>query len=109
MVISASQSSSLIIEQHHLEFSEKMVTALELDMPQVFERIGQNDQTRGMGELVDIVRRNNKMTQSELYRTLFRTMSYQDFELALKSAIAARHISLSREPNNPDPIITANR
>lgn len=95
MVIAASQSNELLIDKEHLEFSDKMVTVLEHDMPKVFERIGQTEKTVGMGELVDIVRRQGELDQVELYRQLFRIMSYQDFQQALASALAANYISIS--------------
>lgn len=97
MVISASKTSSLIIDRSSLEFAEAMVSSLESTMPKVFERIGQNDNTRGQGELVDLIRKNGKMEQSALYALLFRTMSFQDFQLALLSAERAGHVRLFDE------------
>lgn len=99
MIIAASQSNELVIEKSHLEFSDAMITALEREMPKVFERIGQTEKTQGMGELVDIVRKHSTIEQTDLYRLLFRTMSFQDFQQALQSAIAANHCTLSIEGN----------
>lgn len=107
MVIAASRSSQLFIDKEHLEFADMMVGTLEQDMPKVFERIGQNDVTRGMGELVDIVRKHNSIESAQLYRLLFRTMSYQDYTSALLSAKAAGHVAISQGAS--DQLITAIR
>jgi len=97
MVIAASRSSELIIEKEHLETSDAMCSSLEKDMPRVFERIGQNEVTKGMSELVDCARKNGPITEAALYRLMFRTMSYQDFTQALKSGAQAGHLQLSQQ------------
>jgi len=99
MIIAASRSSTLVVDKEHLEFSDLMITALEQDMPKVFERIGQNETTRGTSELVEFVRQNPGITQTKLFQLLFRTMSYQDFTIALKSATQAQHISIQQNGN----------
>lgn len=92
MVVSASEGNSLTIEQKHLEFSFNLITALEKDMPKVFARIGQTEVTRGSFEIVSMVEGNPGITQVELFRRLFRTLSFQDFTQAIAGAINSGYV-----------------
>lgn len=96
MVIAASQNGNLVIEQPHLETAEAMITALEKDMPKVFSKIGQTEVTKGASTIVSITQRAGKIDKAELYKELFRTMSYQDFSNALTSAINAGLVRLDQ-------------
>lgn len=100
MVLSASRSSDLMIHPEALKFAEGMISALEKDMPQVFSTIGQNDTTRGMSELVQIVLTKREIPQETLYRNLCRTLSANDFHLALNSAVLAGYIRIESRGNS---------
>jgi hypothetical protein len=97
MVLAASRSDELVITLDSLTTAEAMVTAVEQDMPKVFARIGQNDLTRGAATIVDLVDKAQKATKMELYKQLFRTMSYRDFELSLTSAIQSGFVVNAQE------------
>ena len=97
MIIAASQSSNLQIGLQHIETAEAMITALERDMPKVFSRIGQSDITRGASSIVQIVQRHKRIDKADLYKELFRTMSYQDFSTALVSAQNAGLVTVKQE------------
>lgn len=97
MIIAASQNSSLTIELSHIETAEAMITALERDMPKVFSRIGQSEITRGAATIVQMVQRSKRIDKTDLYKELFRTMSYQDFNTALTSAVNAGMVMLKQE------------
>lgn len=97
MVIAASRSDRLVVTVDDLTFAEQMISALESDMPKVFNRIGQTEITKGAGDIVGIVHAAGRIEQTDLYRRLFRTMSYKDFSDALNSAIGAGHIKLMQE------------
>ena len=92
MVLAASESNSLVIDQSHLERAEAMLTAIESDMPRVFSRIGQNDITRGSTEILFLVENKPGISQPELYKALFRTLSYKDFTDALSGTINSLQI-----------------
>jgi len=92
MVLSASSNDSLIVSEENLIVAADMISALEADMPKVFQKIGQNGITRGTSEIVELVGRNGAVTKTELFRTMFRTLSYQDFEQSLAGAINSGHV-----------------
>lgn len=94
MVLSAARSSELFIEQDVLSMSSEFITALELDMPRVFETIGMTDKTRGMNDLVRIVLTKREMRLTDLYRMLFSKMSAKEFDEALNSSVMAGYIRL---------------
>lgn len=94
MVISAAQSDNLTITKDQLEFAMNMITALETELPRVFETIGQSDITRNMSQLVRIVQIKKRISQTELYRQLFHTMPAKEYAAAIESAMKAGYIRL---------------
>lgn len=98
LVLSASRSSSLIIEREILEISSEMITALEADMPRVFENIGQSESAKGVSELVYIVLSKRVISQTDLYRLMFRTMKAKEFQEALTSAMLAGFLRVENTP-----------
>jgi hypothetical protein len=101
MILAAAESSELVIEQKTLMEAAHFVTALESDMPRVFNAIGMNDTTRGMSELVRIVLAKREISQTELYRLLFSKMSAKEFNEALTSAIAAGFVQYTQAEGRP--------
>jgi hypothetical protein len=99
MVLAASESDATEIRSKHLEAAYGIITSVEKDMPRVFARIGQNDITRASFEIVSLVEANPGISQVDLFRQLFRTLSYKDFESALSGAINAGHIQSRQEGN----------
>ena len=97
MILSASQSDDLIIHRSTLEMASGMVDALEVDMPKVFDKIGRNQLTKAMGDLVDITLANAPIEQQALYRQLARQVTWQDFTQILTSAREAGFIHLKQE------------
>lgn len=89
MVISAAQSDSLIVNEDDLEFSCASISGLEEDMPKVFQGIGQDSITRGTSDIVSHLVQNGDTNKMDLFRSMVRTLSYNDFELSLASAIQA--------------------
>lgn len=100
MVLSASDSDSLVIGRRHLEMAYQMTSAIEQDMPKVFSRIGQTEITRGSFEIVSLVESYPGISQSDLYKRLFRTLSYKDFAEALSGAINSRQIRSHNSGND---------
>jgi len=102
MVLSASASDKLIIEAEHLQMAEAMTTAIEQDMPKVFSRMGQSGITRGSLEIVTLVERHPGLTQTALFRMMFRTLSYRDFAVALQGALNSGHIKAFQPQGSPE-------
>ena len=87
MILTASQSDELIIEQPTLELAAGMVDVLEESMPKVFDRIGRTTQTKVLGDLVDIVITCGRLSRKELFRRLSRFVTWQEFSNVLQSAL----------------------
>lgn len=100
MVLSASQGDSLRIEQEHLEAAAAMAGAIEADMPKVFSKIGQTDITRGSSIIVDLISTSPGMLHTDLYKHLFRTLSYEDFVKALNGALVSQQIARKDSGND---------
>lgn len=92
MVLSAATGDSMLITKDHLIQAHAFVSAIEEDMPKVFSRIGQTDITRGSFNIVEYVKAQPGITQTELYAKLFRILSYRDFTEALNGAINSHQV-----------------
>lgn len=97
MVLAASGSDDLVIHRETLERANALISALELDMPRVFDKIGTSPESRGASELVSLVRNYGNIEQATLYRQMFRTFSYDDFVKALNSAVQAGHVEVRND------------
>ena len=93
LILEASRSDYLQINQDTLEGAAGIITTLEADMPKVFSHIGMTTDTRLAETLVQFVRREKKIDRVDLYRKLFGDMSYKDFEVYLQSAVQAGYVS----------------
>lgn len=110
MIIAASESDQLTVTEKHLEFAHSIVGSIEQDMPKVFSRIGQTEITRGTFDIIRMVEAAPGITQVDLFKQLYRTLSYQDFTFALQGAINSLQIRPQAEgndmkyyPRNPKP------
>ena len=95
MVLSAARRSERIIQPQDLDEANQLITELEADMTRVFGGIGRTQEVKYAGELMETLHRIQKpISINNLYRLLFRRMTFNDFELALKSANQAGHIAI---------------
>ncbi len=99
MVLAAAESSELWINEKTLAESADFITALENDMPKVFEAIGMTNTTRSTSELVQLVEHHKEISSTELYRRLFSKMSSKEYQEALTSATAAGLIRIIPKDN----------
>ncbi len=90
MVLSAAESNFLTIEKHHLEQAIAVVGTLEADMPKVFSRIGQDDQTRRASKVRDLIYTHKKIKLDWLWVQCMDFMSMQEFKAALAGMIMAK-------------------
>jgi len=93
MVIAASKRSSLVLQRSDLEAAEALLDVIELDMPKVFERIGQTDVTRASVDISAISRTHRKITVHGLYQKFAYGMAWKDFQEALTGAVMAGWVS----------------
>lgn len=100
MVLSAAEQSDGVITEEHLIKADALITALENDMPKVFERIGTSAQSRGAANLVSLVRTYRKLERKRLFGLMFRELSLNDFNAALNAALEAGLVDLKQEGND---------
>lgn len=89
IIMEASRSDHLQITQEILEGASGIITTLEADMPKVFSHIGMTTESRHTETLVSIIHRAGSIDRVDLYRLLISSMTYQDFEKHLNSALQA--------------------
>ena len=98
MVLSASTSSSLIIEKEHLQIADEMVTDLEQDMAKVFAKIGRSEKALDVEKLLSFVRIRKKVLYEELCHYVHLSFpSARDWEDILAGCINAGKIDLKKE------------
>lgn len=97
MVLSAAYKNDLIILKEDLEMAAEIVTSLEADMPQVFELIGVEGQAKHSGAVISAMKSHGKLTQQELFKLCFKTMSYQEFQNALVAGVQSKQLALTQE------------
>lgn len=101
MVISASQSSSGIIELSHLQAAERITSATETDMIRVFESIGVAPMSRLMQEVIKYLfvykKKGMAVSQQALYRHCFQIMSQQEFDEVMQASVKAGYVAVKQE------------
>lgn len=97
MVLAASKSDELVIQQPELEAASAIITSLEADMPLVFDLIGVAGQAKFSTEVISLMRNYRQLTQAELFRFCFKTMGWQDFQNAVNAGIQSKQLAAFNE------------
>lgn len=94
MVLAAAQRDDLIIVEDDLSAANAIITSLEADMPRVFDRIGTSTQAKGAVLLLNRIRLYGRegVSRQALYNSVFKELSYNDFQLAVEAVFEAGHI-----------------
>ena len=96
MVLSAAYKDELVITQSDLSAAAEIVTALEADMPQVFDKIGIQGPAKFSAEVISLVRSYKEISQEDLFRLCFRIMGWQDFQNAVVAGQNSGQLSLEK-------------
>ena len=97
MVLAASQRDELTLTVEDLQAANVMLTDLELDMPQVFVRIGKSEQAVQAERLIIYVKARGACSYEEVYRFLHSHFpSEKDMEGVVSGAIKAGLLELSQ-------------
>lgn len=99
IVIAAARKDERIVLRDELEAATKIITALEADMPKVFAMIGETEETRYAQQLVQLVRVYKSIERTALYKLVFKTMSYQNFENGLIAGVHGGFLCLRQFGN----------
>jgi len=100
MVIAASESDNLFIEEEHLVLAAEIVSSLETDMPKVFAQIHTTEESQKTIEIIEIVSAVKSIALVDLYRKFHTKMIYKVFIEALTSAIQSGYIRQVQEGNS---------
>jgi hypothetical protein len=98
MILSVSRGDSMVIEKTDLVFADKMLTALEADLPKVFSRIGRSEESMQAERLLDFIRRGGTVKYSAaLMHVQMYFPDFREFEGVLKGLIQAGQVKLGYE------------
>lgn len=92
MVIAAAQRDEPVIKLNDLVAADKIITALEPSMPEVFNAVSDNREVKCAALIVKMVRRAGAIDKQQCWKQLFQVMSYEEFGRGVNAAIAAGHI-----------------
>lgn len=99
MCLSASARDELVLDASVLALAEKFITELEGDMPQVFARVGQNEEGAHSMRLLQFIRKHHKMPVLEAYRYMHRFFpKFEEFQKILLSLVEAKYVKLEHTP-----------
>lgn len=99
MVLSAASKDDLIILPSELKAASELVTALEKDMPQVFELIGVQGAAKHSTTILSFMRSYRELKMGELFKLCFNTMSWDEFQKALVANIQSGYLTAEQGIN----------
>lgn len=99
MIISAAQSDEKIITLEHLQTAEQILTSVEPTMEYILSLVSNSHEAQKANDLVQVVRRFNKIDYNMLYRLVFTKMSLEEFKEGIAAATKAGYIYLKQEGN----------
>lgn len=89
MVLSASHSDELVIEAEDLKRADRLVTALEADMPKVYGLIGRSSSARASEVIANLIHRKHEIDRTDIYLALHGHFSSHEIEMGIKGTLAA--------------------
>ena len=102
MLLAASKRDELVIMKGDLETAFVMITDLELEMINVFRKIGRSDLSLAGDRLVSFVKSQGEIDYDEAYRYIHAQFpAFRDFEDALKGLIQAGYLTLMMTGGKP--------
>lgn len=97
MILSISESDSLLIEESHVIMAQHILSGVEGHMLKVFNSIGKPLTTRHMEDILATVKNQKKMIKPDLWRTAMNSMNTKEFSDALDGLIQANYIAIRNE------------
>jgi len=102
MVIAAAQRAETVITEEDLTVADELVTALEYNLPSVFNRISDNRDAKYSAAVFAVIKTERQLPKQELWRKVYHLMSNDQFELALSGVVKAGYANLTQ---NGDKIL----
>lgn len=100
MVLAAAEADELVIHTHVMKKADAFVTSLELDMPKVFGRIGNDSAQKEVKSLVHFVWAQGDISNVDLYVKAFNMMSLKTYNDSMNSAAAAGYVKRVQRGND---------
>ena len=95
MVLAASQSDELILNEEHLFVANKMISDLEVEMPKVFAKIGRTDESIHADRFIKFVEKSGRISYGAAYHYVHSAFpAMRDFETIVAGAIRAGFMRL---------------
>jgi len=94
LVIAASQRNERIITADDLTTADILVSALEENLPLVFQRISDSREAKYTAAVLSALRTTHSISKQELWRKLYHLMSAEQFDLALGGVVRAGFVKL---------------
>lgn len=95
MILAASSSDELVIEQETLQTAAELLTDLEPDMTKVFEKIGKSEASVNIDRLINLVQKLGEVEYKQAYRFVHSTFpSIHEFQAVLEGAVRSGQILL---------------
>lgn len=93
MVVSASQSSSMVITKEHMIIASNMLYVAENNLKTIYDSIVTNDKVGAYKLTKQTIQRLGKSTKPLLFQELAHKLSYQDFEDACKALVFSGEVA----------------
>ena len=98
MVLAAAQGDALWITEHHLAIADRMVSDLEVDMQQVFARIGRSEESTHAERLTTFICNRGKVEWEEAFRHVHKYFpGMRNYEDVLSGLIRAKLLGMVQE------------
>jgi hypothetical protein len=103
MILVASRQDELIIDLPDLERAVALITELESDMPLVFARLGETEESAHANRLMEFIKRAGRLPYKVVYRYVISAFpGFNDFENVLLGLQRAGYIELEMQNNDPN-------
>jgi hypothetical protein len=104
MVLAASQRDATYITSQELETADSLISALEHNLPSVFNRISDNRDAKYSAAVFAVLRTEGALDKTALWQKCYHLMSHEQFELALTGIIRAGYCALKQ--NGQDILVS---
>ena len=85
MVISASRTNSLVIEEQDLIRANDELLKIEKDMPKIYRNAGREKESSITDDIARHLKAGGRMTKASLYRAFMHKINYETFEKCMNS------------------------
>lgn len=102
MIVSAAQRDDMLITPADLIEAQGLISSLEPAFAKVFSALADNKEVHYLAQLIRIVERHGRILKTELWRLMMGTVTYDQFENAIRGALVSEHV---REVSHPSGIM----